>query len=210
MFIAYVGKERCDIVYYISKISNALNERTLLVDNSISGDLFRALTNDSNENVREFNGYTIVRNLKVTKKQVDGFDNVILYHGLSDFKERYEVVPDYLYVAVSVNKIELIDTKNAICSSGFERAGNKSLVLVDCVQKKYSPQTISENLGIQPSNAYIMPLDERDLVKYQMLMNNGSVALKKASEDMMEVVMDAMELLYDVEPKKAKKLASRL
>ena len=210
MLIAYVGKERCDIVYYISKISNALNEKTLIVDNSICGDLFRALTDNSRETVRECNGYTLARNLKVSKKEIDAYENVILYHGLSDFGERYDVIPDYMYVAVSMNRLEMFDAGRAIQTSGLENATRKTLVVVDNVQRKYSLQSIAEEIGIVPTNGYILPLDERDQRKYQMLVNTGSVSMKKASDDMTEVVKDAMELIFKIEPRKAKKIAARL
>ena len=212
MLIAYVGLERCDIAYYIGKISDALNEKTLLVDNSISGDLFRSLTDNSKDKVREYNNYTIVRNLKLTKNEIEAYENVILYHGLSNFDAPYNLKPDFLYVVVTVNRLVMYDTAVALRTSGFEETGARhtSLVLEDAVQKKLSMQTVAEGIGIIPSSGYVLPLDERNHQKYEMLVNNGSVSIKHVSSDMDELIKDAMSEIFLLEPKQAKKIAARL
>lgn len=215
MFIAYVGKERCDIAYYIARISGALNEKTLLVDNSKSGDLYRSLTEDEityAEKFREFSSFTVTRNLKVSEKELEAFDNVILYNGLSQFSEPYEVSPEHIYIAVSLNKLEIKDAKASIDAAGFNLKEDcrVTLVLEDLVNPKFSIEEVAETFGVLPEAAFALPLDETVHMKYEMLMKNGIVSMRKSSSDMNELIKDVITRVFLVDKKRMNKLVAGL
>ena len=210
MIVAYVGFERCDIAYYISKLSIGLNMRTLIVDNSISGDFFRSLS-DTTDRIREFNNFTIIRGLNVREDDIEDFENVIIYHGLSRYDEKYQITPDYVYVSTTMSPHVIYDTAAALAKAGFDKVKNQILVLEDEVQKKYSLQQIASDIGIVPVNGYALPLNEVDHNKYEMLCSNGQVPMKNVSADMKELIAEAAKEIFGVQnPKAANKFMSKL
>jgi hypothetical protein len=210
MVIAYVGFERCDIPYYIAKAAIALNQKTLVIDNSVTGDLFRSLT-DATDRFREFDMFTIIRGLNVTEDDIEGFENTIIYHGLSRYNEQYQIKPDCVYVSTTMAKHVILDTACALENAGLKDTKKAILVVEDEVQRKYSLQEIANEIGIVPVNGYVIPLNEVDHNKYEMLCANGAVSLKNCSQDMKEVIFEAIvELSGVANPKQVNKFISRL
>jgi len=207
MVIAYVGCERCDMVYYMSRIAINSGKTVLIVDNSKKGDLYRSLSNGTG-NRKDTNYGSIVRNCDITADETDAFDFVFLYHGESVIDMPYDIACDILYVACEVTQLALEDALEALESTKLY-AYRTVFVAREVVNEKFTPQAMAAYLKVKPSDYLVIPLSEDDCAKYNGLLNGGEQLAKNCSKDMQFLLQDYVKLAYNENEKNAKRIVSR-
>lgn len=213
MVIAFVGKERCNIAYFLYKAAESTGKRTLVVDNSKKGDLYRVLT-DGEGNHKSLPNGDIVRLFDVTDDEASRYDLVILYQGLYEVDMEYDLTCDSLYVATSMNRLEVEDTKKALESAQFtSMSTNCKFILLDNSAQKYSLDGIAQECGIpsKPVGYTVLSLDENDLRKYTILCNERKARLVKGSStEMKNLIYSIVQNEFGVDIKTAKKVCGRI
>lgn len=211
MVIGYVGTERCDIVYYMARIAIETGKKTLIVDNSMKGDLYRALTNGTGK--RKDTSYgAVVRDCDVTNVECDAYDSTFIYHGQAKVDKTdlpYDVNVDHLFVAAEGNQIEIQDTKDALDATGFIGAPC-TFILREAVNEKIVPQTMATLIGLADMDCVVIPLAESDRAKYDALLNGGTQKCNGVSSDMKYLLTDFMRDVLEIPEKNTKKMFSRL
>lgn len=207
MVIAYIGKERCEIPFFMYKIARTLNKKVLVVDNSLRGDLFRSVIH-SEDTVAELDRAAFIRNYKIRKEDTDDFDVVILYNGLSNVARPYDLIPDFTYVETTMDCLEIEDVRAAVEACDFHVKCN--LILNDVTTNKLSVETVVKDLRIATDTCFMLPLDAAFNSKYVMLTHNGDCRLKGSSEDMLDLISCILETQYGMNKKQIKKMMARL
>ena len=188
-----------------------LNTNVLVCDNSISGDLFEIITNNSDDDRVENDGNLYLRNYFPPKQAETNFDYCIIYNGLNRGVQPYNLDFDVVYVETSISKIEVKRTKDAYRAMGKNVAAiEPTLVMVDSVVNKVSVGLLAEELEITFENGYMLPFLESELTKYQLLTRNNSTRMKGMSKDFTTMFREQMTLIFDLDKKILDKLMKKM
>lgn len=208
--IGYFGHERCDTMYYILRAAQLLNKKSLVLDNSYSGDFFRSL---SNEKDVDSNGLiTLMRNFNITGKDLSetDYDMFIYYGGLAaDFKPDYKF--DKLFIVPTQSSIVIADTKKAI--SGIAKE-NVVFLYDDITKQKITFDVLKtefgfENYEFDTNEELELALDDTRIFKYETLTHTGEVALKGNSKEYSNIVYNMVLKIFNVDSKEQIKLLKK-
>lgn len=200
--VGYFGHERCDTMYYILRAAQILNLNSLVIDNSISGDFFRSLSDEEDVDTNAL--ITILRNYKITDDFLDEseYDLFIYYVGLSS-DSKIDCVFDRLFICPTQSYIVIKDTKAAIAGI---RKDNIVLIYDDLTKTKITLETLKSELGMEGydlgENEFELGLDETRIFKYETLTFTGEVALKGNTKDYANTVYNIIIKLFDVTDKR--------
>lgn len=208
--LGYFGHERCDIMYYLLRGAQLLNKKVLVLDNSISGDFFRSLSNE--EDVDENAMITLMRNYHITNKDLSetDFDVFIYYGGLAkDYKPDYRF--DKLFVVPTQSSVVITDTKAAI--SGILKE-NVVFIYDDVTKQKITFDVLKmefgfENYEFNSDEELEIALDETRIFKYETLSHVGEVALKGNSKEFSNIIFNMIIKIFDVQAKEQIKLLKK-
>ena len=203
MVITYFGKERLDLIYYLSLMGKKLNKNVAVIDNSLRGDLYRSVVGDTDSHLTEKNGCTYARSVDVKDTDVADFDMVLIYNGLYEKKTPYQLQSNMRLIDTSMDLVEMEQLKRALPPKEDEETD--VLILSDVTSKKISPQYAKNFLGITTDKDYMFPLDNGDYDKFVILTQNGNGTLKGLSEYMMEFLADFAKHFWNIDEKKFKK-----
>lgn len=209
MVIAYAGKERCDIANYLQKAATLLYRTVLIVDNSLTGDLYESIAHGEGDGKAWENG-AIVRNRIPDAATLSQYDFTLIYLGMNQYVKLDPFVKiDHLYLGASANTIEVKALKKVLMESAV--SAPVSLVIEDVVMKKFTPQTIVTELGMTKLPAiYPLPLSVEDHRAYEFMVNEKFVSLKNASSDMKSLIHIILTNDFGQDEKSAKRLERRL
>lgn len=204
MVILYIGKERCELPYFMYRMARIMNRNVLVVDNSVRGDLYRSIANAESD-YTDMGSSVFVRNCYIKAAEAEKFDVTLIYNGINVVPHPYEISPDYTYVETTMERVDVEDVKKAYEATGIKNPA--TLVVTDVTAKKYSVGTLVKNLGLNAESCYMIPFDIKFQNKYLMLTHNGSVPIKGSSEDVMEFLEETARRQYACDKRKFKKIA---
>lgn len=205
MIISYTGKERCDIMYYLSVIANKNSKKVLFIDNSMNGDLHITLTKSNNEEMISTERCMYLRKYNVPQEKANEYDIVLLYNGLYTPPEPYELKPDFNIVCVSANRIELEKTRKALIDSGFDKIP-AFLVIADVVSNKLSELTICEALKQEVTDVVSFDADPEIWRRYEFFSWEGKMDSRKLPESYRQILEILIEAIFKIDRKMLKKL----
>ena len=198
--IVYIGLERCDFIYHLSTILS-LRGNVLVVDNSISGDLFSAVCKNG-EKTAEWNNITYARNVDVEKSDTSYYEHVIIYAGSEPYSEKLDnatllVMPDY-----TKNGVKLLEKLAAT-----DQTEQTLIIMRDYCTKKLTDKSIATLVGINPK-AIVghLNLSIQDVAAYVTLTHNGHQNIKGVSDNMLEALTYVVSKFFAMDDKKAAKL----
>lgn len=198
MMIDYVGTERCDILYYIVKIGKNLKKNILVIDNSITGDLFH-LYKDENNTEGEEGSVRILRNRVVGKDEAAAYDTVIVYEGLYPEYTNYR---DLTIFAPNENEAEWEMMKPFV--ENRKDNGDIICILRDRATKKVNSKVVSQYFGIELDEVLEEEYGDNGYVAYVALMQNhmGNIPKRCAAS---AIALNIASLIYHVNAKELKK-----
>lgn len=210
MVLSFVGKERCNIAFYTYKAIEMLGKRCLVIDNSLSADLYRSLSDGKGREKTLPNG-TLLRYVDISRDDVVGYDVVILYQGMTRIDMAYEIESTAMYICTSMNRLEMEDTRKARESMGLSDCKNRIIVL-DAKNSKYSPESIAQTLGLtKMSDGFdLLPIDEDDLAKYDFICESSDTTLKGSSNEFKQVIKHILTDNFELSDKTVKGLLGRI
>ena len=103
MIISYIGKERCDIIYNLVKIGVNAGKRILVIDNSMTHDMFSLFEKNDGGDMQSLGNLTICKDYKLGNKAQE-FDCVYLYEGIAP---RYDGKRDIQILAPGCENTEI-------------------------------------------------------------------------------------------------------
>lgn len=204
MVVLFIGKERCDIPYYICRMATALNKKTLIVDNSMKNDFFEIFAEATETEEIKRSSFKILKDVAVTDKDTEGYDFVFVYNGLYDFKKPYAIKADVLITCTSSDAIEAKALKKCLETMNTD-AKHRYFLYRDAESKKVSIRTMMDYLGLTDELAFIMPLDTQEIAKYQVFTQTRKNSLVGINEYTAEFIYDFSERLFGINPKMFRK-----
>lgn len=192
--ISFIGEERADFAYYVAVILKNTGKRVLVLDNSISGDLFTAVARNNPDAMMErthsVQNLVFVRCAAYQAESFSKFDYVICYAGNSYIEDticKSDLVcfmPDYR--PVSLNR-----GRDLLCSlleqAGMEAAEGKYFIIMrDLVSDKITDLAIAELMQTDTERIIGHIADDPgDYAKYITFLYNGRQTIKGLSSDYM-------------------------
>lgn len=195
MIITYVGKEQCDILYYMIQIGIKLGKSIAVFDNSITHDLFSLFSSEENEDIVETKGIVVAKDY-IIKREQQVYDYIFIYEGLYP---RYTGYTDYAIIAPSYSKVEWDMIRDFVKSCEQMEIRNM-LILRDKINNKVSDRVALAKLGFDPNSMITVEFNEKDYSSYISLLHNAKAKLQKNGE-ICEVVAVLCEELYGIKEK---------
>ena len=105
--IMFTDTERCDFPYYVGRLLSEMTPKVIMIDNSDTQELFRAISNqiegndDEGQDIIERRGVTYLRDVAYSPDFFESFDYVIIHMGSNynyEYIENADVIfamPDY-------------------------------------------------------------------------------------------------------------------
>lgn len=207
MIINYIGKERCDLLYYIIKSGIHFGKTALVIDNSISNDFYHLYQKEENGEVIELNHLTVCKNMKIDEEIAKEYDLVIIYNGLTN--QPFVLGTERFVIASSLegNEFERI---HVILNALPQDSLNAPIFCIrDNVSKKITPGYMVDQLQIVPQVIYNLPCDLVDYELYINLSHDKSVKVKRQSDSMMLMIKECSMAWFNLTEKEWTKFRKR-
>lgn len=203
---SFIGMERCDIPVYLSNLLTEKKVRVLVIDNSLSHDLFSSLKKAEEKTSYVENGRIVyMKNKAYSPTAFEKFDSVIVYHGFNMDKELVEM-SDKLIIAIDYFKstMELFnDYIDVNWINEVVENEKKILVYRDKLNTKVSEIYILREMGLSRiDEEYIISFDETDLALYQNFIYNGKQSPKGISGELKTFLSMLNDDMYGKKRKK--------
>lgn len=217
--ISFIGIERADFAYYVAAMLKALKSTVLVIDNSISGDLFYSVTRNNEEakdcNVIEYENIAFIRGLSYNEETLDKFDYVVCYNGWAPldgtvFASNYVfVMPDY-----HLDSLDLAKNAIAELSTAFEDDEDDTnrifIIMRDLVSEKITDMSVASyvetNVEKIIGHITIDPIDHARQIAFEY---NGRQCVKGASPDFEDALAYVVMQVTDKNEKVVKKLLKK-
>lgn len=204
MIISYIGKERCDIIYNLVKIGVNAGKRILVIDNSMTHDMFSLFEKNDGGDMQALGNLTICKDYKLGNKAQE-FDCVYLYEGIAP---RYDGKRDIQILAPGCENTEIKQIRtylDELKENGVVLPENTYVIERDKVNRKITAKTLSTLLNVNTSNCLEMEFDIKDYSAYVCLTHNMR-ASAAVSTQMYEVIETLATVIYSTNEKMLKKL----
>ncbi len=206
--VAYIGRERCDFIYYLYRAATLLHLRTIVIDNSFSGDLFTSLSG-STSGVDDRDDVLLLRNFHYEEDKIEdmGYDVCFYYTGV--YKDmKLNGVFDRIYIATTQSAIVLNNTKWAL--ENISMQGDVTVILDDITKQKLTIGAVKEFIGIfdMESEDLEFSFDDTRLFKYEVLTHSGSCTLKGNNKEFIKLMKSEIQGIFSLTDKEYK--ANRL
>lgn len=205
MVISYVGKERCDLLYYITMLGQRAGKQILVIDNSVTHDFFDLYEKIDHEDVVESDFITVCKDYCMDEQLKEEYDYIFIYEGITRMHS-YKGKRDITIVAISMEAAELKHIKNAFLDYDGKTKLNPLLIVRDCVNNKVSNNDIAEKLCITPEDVLRIGFDQRDYAMYINLSHNKIGRFKGLSQEMEDAISYIGEFLYQLDRKTMKRI----
>lgn len=205
MVISYVGKERCDLLYYVTTLGQRAGKEILVIDNSVTHDFFNLYEKIDHEDIVESDFITVCKDYCMDEQLKEEYDYIFIYEGISKMHS-YKGPRDTTIVAVSMEDTELRNIKNAIRDYDENAKLNPVLIIRDCVNNKINVADIAEKLHINPEVMFRIGFDQRDYAMYINLSHNKIGKFRGMSPEMEDAVSCIGEFLYQLDSKTVKRI----
>ncbi len=169
--ISFCGEERGDYVYYVAVILAKAGFATLVIDNSSSNDIYKAVSDyDETAEYIVKQNITYVKNKRFRKDNEAFYDYVLIWHGMRVDKQQLEE-SDLVFVMPTFSPISFTSLNNMIDNKELITA----ILMRDAVEAtKITKEDIAGYFSVDVKKiAAIMAYDEKDYENYIAFIYNG-------------------------------------
>lgn len=180
--VSFIGTERCDFVYYLGRILSEISSNVIIIDNSVTHELFRTVLNsldeeDENRDMVIRSNITYLRDIAYSPEFFPTFDYIIVQEGNSCDED---------YLEYSDHIIAMPDCKPDTLKNMPALPENVEYILRDRAGK-VNERSAAAILDIDPERiAGFLEYDAYDYAHYISLLYNGRQKLSGLSEDMIQ------------------------
>lgn len=206
--ISFVGMERCDLIVYLINILRTKKIRTLVIDNSISKDLFLSLRRaDEDVDYVENGRVVFMRNKRVEEDKTEAFekfDVVLVYHGLN-INDDMIVMSDHIVMQTDYLPQHIREIRHFIDTDWLDQCPKERLYMVyrDKSSGKIAESQIQKMLGLSGiENEQVIFYDEGNYNNYLNYCYNGSQETKGITGEMKQTVTTMKNWLLGEDKKK--------
>lgn len=211
----YIGKERCDVLYYITKLVVSVNKSVLVIDNSKANDFYEIFADEPSETEEIRKGKIVIaKNVVVTDELltsqvvVEDFDYVFIYEGLNNTCMGFDI--DVLMVAPAIEPYE-IRTSQKMAEPFVTNDIDTIIIPRDKVDNRYSPKGLIDALELNAdASVYPVELDANNYMAYISLLHTkdwSKFSFKKTvNDDILSILHDFAETYLEVDEKEIKQL----
>ena len=205
--ISFVGLEREDIPYYIAQAIAEKNKNVLVIDNSMSHNLFLSFHRiDEDDDSVESGRILYLRNKNYSEKTFEKFDVVIVFMGLNPVQDLIDISEKVVFVTSYMPSDIRIITKYINTESLYEQYKDKmSILFVEKPSNKVSEKFIESFYEFKTfEDEFVLSFDETDFAMRQNFQINGSQQWKGVSSEMKDYIK-LYTAMFDTAKKAAKK-----
>lgn len=212
--ISFIGQEKGDFPYYISSILKQENKSILVIDNSVSGDLYNSIVRDDEEFLQDricnIENTSFVRNVMYNRETFSKFDYVICYTGRAELDETV-YASDAIYVMPDYSKYSLERIKEQIEQiEARKELPTYFTIMRDLVTEKITDKAIANFTGMSEEQFVgHIELDPNDVAKYLTFNYNGRQAVKGLSQPYVAALIYVVMQITESDEKWAKKLLKK-
>jgi len=178
--VSFCGVERGSFVYYVAALLSKDGRSVLVVDNSMSNDIFNAVSNNVNMKYVVKQNITYTKNVKFEPSEDSVFDYVLIWQGMNvreeELKKSNEIIllPDY--TPYCLNTLGKKITDKELITAVFMR----DLVPASKIKEKVAASMI----GV-PAKKILstMPYDVKDYENYLAFLYNGRQTFASLTPD---------------------------
>ena len=188
--ISVIGIKKGDLVYCLARLFASSDEPVLCIDNSVQGDLYRALPKVPGEHNVCIRSLTFVRGVAYADVLAEKYSKIIVYHGNKADKTWWDA-SKHRFVLINSDRFDMKDLSKT--TIGLEDE-NIRLYPVGIISRKPSVSEIYETLGFNPqkvASRMDFPISDEDLIYYESFLYNG-IARRKNSSQMMRNILEDM------------------
>lgn len=208
--IVYAGLERCDFVYHLTNILSLVSGKIIVVDTSLSQDMFKSVCSDEYADIYEWRNIIFLRNVEDfwSSSELVDTDYVIEYVGMgdhekvADFGDEEKMIlcmPDYTRMGIE-KAYETVAREN----------GNTIYILRDYCTKKMTLKSLAIAFGISKEDiAGFIPLNTQDITAYISLTHNRHQNIKGLSDEMIDAITFVSTKILGIDRNMAVKLVAK-
>ncbi len=210
--ITFVGVENGMYPYYTAKLLQAAKHdiSVLIVDNSVSHDLYQMLPDTTDSNVRMLDKAVVVKDRQFTESVFKKFEVVIVYLGLcydADYVERATKVY-YLCDYSPLSEAKLHDMELPANSRSniifFDKASGK------ISEKRFLSAAGEEVFADREENVMVVGFDENDFTVRNEWNWGFTKALRVMSKDFREAIATIVAAYFGEQIKNVVKITKRI
>ena len=176
------------------KIGVNAGKRILVIDNSMTHDMFSLFEKNDGGDMQALGNLTICKDYKLGNKAQE-FDCVYLYEGIAP---RYDGKRDIQILASGCENTEIKQIRtylDELKENGVVLPENTYVIERDKVNRKITAKTLSTLLNVNTSNCLEMEFDIKDYSAYVCLTHNMR-ASAAVSTQMYEVIETLATVIY--------------
>lgn len=169
--ISFCGEERGAFVYYTAVILAKAGRKVLVMDNSGSNDIYKAVSDYSEDAayvVRQ--NITYVKNMRFQRSENPFYDCILIWHGMS-IDEQELAKSDYVFAMPTYSPISLTSVNDMIS----DKSRITAIYMRDATDaNKVSNEDIAKFFGVEPDIIVCsMEYDQKDYENYISFIYNG-------------------------------------
>lgn len=184
--ILIAGSERSIYPFFLALSLQARGRSVLVIDNSVSQDLFSALPKLGE--TATINDIPVLRMRKYTPEAMAQFEYTIVYLGYMGLEKEYAAMADTAFIISDYTLIsqkcveEMIVPEQLSVRFIFDSkpSGRLSEDLIISKMKHYNAPADMEH--------YVLFVDERDMAGYLELLNSGYTMMKSMSKPFQKII----------------------
>jgi len=208
--IAFIGLERCDMVFILSEVLHLSRKNSLIIDNSIDGDLFSIIAEKDVE-VADRGRCEFIRMVDYSPEVFCEYDHVIAYEG---FNPSYEILEnaDTIYAVTDYNYTRISRLSEILANISEEKRKTTMIILRDKQQQKRSDKDIIrllENTDIHHCIGSI-PVSRMDNIRYENFTHDKKLSVKGMSSEFKEIITYIVARTLQKTEKQARKLLRKV
>ncbi len=197
--IILIGKEKCDIAYYLLELATNHGSKVLAIDNSVTGKLHAILSGNEEDAFVEGINLCSCRGQKASKSEEEKYDYIFYYYGRNydGLKEKAN------YYIISEDMESFTEERLKKASKDFEP--EVYFVVRDCVLKNSQVKAFVENTGFNVRQTFVLPLDSDDERLYINITRDGISSAKSLSVDMKDTLKFLSSEIFKIPEKSFKR-----
>jgi len=212
--VSILGIERGDYSYYLSLLLKALKGAVLVIDNSLTGNLFDCVTRNNQQAIQdrclEYQNIAFVRGVEYAEETFEKFDYVVNFNGFNHCDEivaksdHIFVMPDYHLDTLQKTKEIFDELQDQI----DEPEGYKAFIIMrDLINEKITDLSVASYIGVDAERIVgHIGMDGADFAKQLSFEYNGKQSVKGLSTDFCDALSFVLLQVTGKDPKLIKKL----
>lgn len=184
--ILIAGSERSIYPFFLAMSLQAMGRSVLVIDNSVSQDLFSALPKLGE--TATINDIPVLRLRKCTPEAMKQFEYTIVYLGYMGLEKEYAATADMAFIISDYTLISQKCMEEMVIPEGMpvrfifdsKPSGRLNEDLIISKMKHYNSPAETEH--------YVLFVDERDMAGYLELLNAGYTTMKSMSKPFQKII----------------------